>query len=356
MAGLLDSIKGGVTGAVGKGGEGANAVGGGLKSGLDAGVEGSKAAAGKVGEGGKAAMEATLKALSGAAQFQAVFSSNIDKSDAGLKKAFEGVDADSSGQISAKEMSDYIASVYGGDAVPTPDSSTSHSCNLLPAPTALIIRPFSHLGYRPLDESITKEMFKAADTDGDGEISLAEFTAIMRAGPDAKPDNGLMGGIKGGIGGATNLVGGAVGGATDLAKKGGGAALDGAKGAATKVGDVSKGALEATLKTLGGAAAFQSVFGANIDKSDAGLEKAFKGVDADSSGKISAKEMNAHITKVYGSEIDESIVKEMFKVADTDGDGEVDLDEFKTIMRAGPDSKNGGKANGDAAAAPKPFY
>jgi len=61
-------------------------------------------------------------------------------------------------------------------------------------------------------------MFKAADTDGDGEISLTEFVAIMRAGPDAKPEGGLMGGIKGGIGGATNLVGGAVGGATDLAK------------------------------------------------------------------------------------------------------------------------------------------
>ena len=140
MAGILDSIKGGVTGAVGKVGEGANAVGGGLKSGLDAGVEGSKAAAGKVGEGGKAAMEAaTLKALSGAAQFQAVFSSNIDKSDAGLKKAFEGVDADNSGQISAKEMSAYIASVYGGYAVPTPDSSTSHHRNLLSALAALII-------------------------------------------------------------------------------------------------------------------------------------------------------------------------------------------------------------------------
>ena len=176
-----------------------------------------------------------------------------------------------------------------------------------PRPTAvhrIVAVPSQHLqarspGCRPLDESITKEMFKAADTDGDGEISLEEFKTIMRAGPDTKPDNGLVGGIKGGIGGATNLVGGAVGGAADLAKKGGGAALDGAKGAASKVGDVSKGALEATLKTLGGAAAFQSVFGANIDKSDHGLEKAFKGVDTDSSGKISTKEMNAHITKKY---------------------------------------------------------
>ena len=219
-------------------------------------------------------------------------------------------------------------------------------------------RSFDHfLTCRRLDESTIKEMFKAADTDGDGGISLDEFKTIMRAGPDTKPDNALVGGLKGGIGGATNLVGGAVGGAADLAKKGGGAALDGAKGAASKVGDVSKGALEATLKTLGGAAAFQSVFGANIDKSDHGLEKAFKGVDTDSSGKISAKEMNAHITKVYGSEMDPSIVEEMFKVADKDGDGEVDLDEFKAIMRAGPDSKAQAKAGiSEAANGEKPFF
>ena len=33
-------------------------------------------------------------------------------------------------------------------------------------------------GCRPLDESITKEMFKAADTDGDGEISLDELQIL----------------------------------------------------------------------------------------------------------------------------------------------------------------------------------
>jgi Ca2+-binding EF-hand superfamily protein len=38
-----------------------------------------------------------------------------------------------------------------------------------------------------MDESITTEMLKAADTDGDGEVSLDEFKAIMRAGPDVKP-------------------------------------------------------------------------------------------------------------------------------------------------------------------------
>ena len=124
---VLDSVNSGVTGAVEKVGEGANAVGGNIKSGLDAGMEGTKVAASKVGEGSKTAFEALLKAIRGAlthsAQFQAVFSSTIDKSDEGLKKAFDEVDANSSGQISGKEMNDYIAKVYGGYAVPTPDSS-----------------------------------------------------------------------------------------------------------------------------------------------------------------------------------------------------------------------------------------
>merc|ERR1712192_265089 len=71
----------------------------------------------------------------------------------------------------------------------------------------------------------------------------------------------------------------------------------------------------------------------------------------------SAEETNKHITKVYGSEMDPEVVKGMFKVADTDGDGEVSLDEFKVIMRAGPDTKpKKGDATAAAADAPKPFY
>jgi hypothetical protein len=98
------------------------------------------------------------------------------------------------------------------------------------------------------------------------------------------------------------------------------------------------GALEATLKTHGAKVAFKQVFDTAIDKSDEGLAKAFKKVDADSSGNVSAAEMSAHIASVYGA-MDESITTEMLKAADTDGDGEVSLDEFKTIMRAGPDVK-----------------
>lgn len=64
--------------------------------------------------------------------------------------------------------------------------------------------------------------------------------------------------ITGGLGGGADIIKGGIGGGLNLAKKG----VDGAKGAATMAGDVSKGVLEATVKTLGGAAAFQSVFGA----------------------------------------------------------------------------------------------
>jgi len=99
-------------------------------------------------------------------------------------------------------------------------------------------------------------------------------------------------------------------------------------------------ALEATLKALGGKAAFQQAF-ASIDKSDEGLAKAFKKVDVDSSGYISAAEISAHVASVYGP-MDESITTKMLKAADTDGDGEISLDEFKTVMRAGPDVKADG--------------
>ena len=103
--------------------------------------------------------------------------------------------------------------------------------------------------------------------------------------------------------------------------------------------ELSTSAIESTFELLGVNAAFQSVFGADLDKSDEGLEKAFKSVDADGSGKISSEEMRAYIVKVYGKSLDDKIVDAMMKAADTDGDGEVDLDEFKKIMRAGPDEK-----------------
>ena len=44
--------------------------------------------------------------------------------------------------------------------------------------------------------------------------------------------------------------------------------------------------------------------------------------------------------------MDESITTKMLEAADTDGDGEVSLDEFKTVMRAGPDKVDGTQEGG----------
>lgn len=99
-------------------------------------------------------------------------------------------------------------------------------------------------------------------------------------------------------------------------------------------------ALESTFRMFGAAAALVSAFGGDaIDKSDEGLRRAFAEADTDNSGKISSEEMEAYIVKVYGEGIDEKVVVDMMLEADLDGDGEVDFDEFKKIMRAGPEDK-----------------
>jgi hypothetical protein len=109
-------------------------------------------------------------------------------------------------------------------------------------------------------------------------------------------------------------------------------------------GDLVLSGVASTFETLGVTAGFQSVMGAmmggEIDTSDEGLEKLFKEIDDDSSGKISEEEMKIAITKLYGKELDDKLIKDMMTAADTDKDGQVDIDEFKTIMRAGPEKKD----------------
>ena len=59
------------------------------------------------------------------------------------------------------------------------------------------------------------------------------------------------------------------------------------------------------------------------------LEKAFKALDADHSGKISKEELMAAFG---GSHTSSSHFEEMINEADTNGDGEIDLEEFCNYM------------------------
>ena len=62
-------------------------------------------------------------------------------------------------------------------------------------------------------------------------------------------------------------------------------------------------------------------------------------MDHDKSGKVSADEMKGAIKKMYGVDIKPALITMMMAAADTNSDGEIDLAEFKTIMRAYPEHK-----------------
>jgi len=131
------------------------------------------------------------------------------------------------------------------------------------------------------------------------------------------------------------------GGAAYVGKK----SLEGAKAFGDGVkatGSLVATGLEKTLMTLGVTAAFQAVFGESIDKSDVGLEAAFAKLDTNKSGKINCAEMKAYISSVYeeGND-DDTIIAEMMASADMNLDGEMDLDEFKIIMRSAPMKSDG---------------
>ena len=78
------------------------------------------------------------------------------------------------------------------------------------------------------------------------------------------------------------------------------------------------------------------VVASQLDRSDEALERQFASVDTDGSGAISEEELRVVIAKVYGQTLDDEMVKGMMLAADTNQDGQLSLDEFKAIIKAGP--------------------
>lgn len=68
------------------------------------------------------------------------------------------------------------------------------------------------------------------------------------------------------------------------------------------------------------------------DRSGYGLENAFNNADGNDDNEISRAELKAFL----GTDVDDETIDQMMTTADINGDGMIDLDEFKRIMRAVP--------------------
>lgn len=66
-------------------------------------------------------------------------------------------------------------------------------------------------------------------------------------------------------------------------------------------------------------------------KRDEQVRKVFKAADKDKSGQLSRKELEKILPKV-GIEVSKDVLKAKLKEADADGDGELDISEFKELM------------------------
>ena len=72
--------------------------------------------------------------------------------------------------------------------------------------------------------------------------------------------------------------------------------------------------------------------------SSAALRTAFRAIDIDGSGQISGAELLAAIKRGFGDsrELEES-VREMMLMADVDGDGFIDFQEFCNVLSCSPE-------------------
>ena len=82
----------------------------------------------------------------------------------------------------------------------------------------------------------------------------------------------------------------------------------------------------------------ESNWGALFDGKDLSnvkeLRKTFDQIDEDKSGELDADEILTCLRSMGASEISKEDIENMMKIADTDGGGTVDFDEFVVMLRA----------------------
>lgn len=71
----------------------------------------------------------------------------------------------------------------------------------------------------------------------------------------------------------------------------------------------------------------------NAQPEDEELRQAFKVFDADGNGTISKSELK-RVMDMLGEKLSDAQIDEMMREADTNGDGEIDFNEFRHMMAA----------------------
>ena len=85
---------------------------------------------------------------------------------------------------------------------------------------------------------------------------------------------------------------------------------------------------------------YNSAFG-KVAKDDESLAEEFERIDVDCTGTLSRDELETYLRKVHGDQFDQKTIDAMMKAADANNDDMIDFEEFKAIVRAGPDTKPG---------------